>query len=275
MARRRSSSRVPCVDVGAALVLVVLHEVEQAGHGHHRPDACGAARRGKYPRTLKGPAKSSGWTRASQPRPAATPRSTTRSCGRSNGPPSAPGGVALPRPRGGACSRSLRAPARSSAGTRRARRSRRWSPTPPCASGRGGGRRGPPRRVAVVDGRAEELPFADASFDAAVSTFALCTVADPAAALAELRRVLVPGGTLLLLEHVHLQLGAGAGPAEPGGPGLGGRGRRLPPRQRYGEVRPRGRLQRPAGARASLPAGWSRRACAAPSGCRMASALLD
>ncbi len=59
-------------------------------------------------------------------------------------------------------------------------------------------------RVTVVDGRAEELPFADASFDAAVSAFALCTVADPAAALAELRRVLVPGGALLLLEHVHL-----------------------------------------------------------------------
>lgn len=64
-------------------------------------------------------------------------------------------------------------------------------------------------RVAVVDGRAEELPFEEASFDAAVSAFALCTVADPAAALAELRRVLVPDGTLLLLEHVHL-------PWEPG-----------------------------------------------------------
>jgi ubiquinone/menaquinone biosynthesis C-methylase UbiE len=59
-------------------------------------------------------------------------------------------------------------------------------------------------RVAVVDGRAEELPFVAGSFDAAVSAFALCTVADPAAALAELRRVLIPGGTLLLLEHVHL-----------------------------------------------------------------------
>ena len=42
-----------------------------------------------------------------------------------------------------------------------------------------------------------------------MSAFALCTVADPAAALAELRRVLIPGGTLLLLEHVHL-------PWEPG-----------------------------------------------------------
>jgi ubiquinone/menaquinone biosynthesis C-methylase UbiE len=58
--------------------------------------------------------------------------------------------------------------------------------------------------VTVREGRAEELPFEDASFDAAVSAFALCTVADPAAALAELRRVLVPGGKLLLLEHVHL-----------------------------------------------------------------------
>ena len=92
-------------------------------------------------------------------------------------------------------------------------------------------------RATVVDGRAEELPFADASFDAAVSAFALCTVADPAAALAELRRVLVPGGTLLLLEHVHLRMGAGADLAEQGGPGLGRRRRRLPARQRYGEVR--------------------------------------
>ena len=59
--------------------------------------------------------------------------------------------------------------------------------------------------VTVVEGRAESLPFTDARFDAAVSAFALCTVADPAAALAELRRVLVPGGRLLLLEHVHLR----------------------------------------------------------------------
>ena len=63
--------------------------------------------------------------------------------------------------------------------------------------------------VEVAGGRAEALPFAAASFDTAVSAFALCTVADPAAALAELRRVLTPGGRLLLLEHVHL-------PWEPG-----------------------------------------------------------
>lgn len=66
-------------------------------------------------------------------------------------------------------------------------------------------------RVQVVGGHAEELPFADASFDAVVSAFALCTVGDPAAALSELRRVLVPGGALLLLEHVHLDWEPGRG----------------------------------------------------------------
>ena len=59
-------------------------------------------------------------------------------------------------------------------------------------------------RFTLVEGSAEALPFADASFDTAVSAFALCTVAEPAEALSELRRVLVPGGMLLLLEHVHL-----------------------------------------------------------------------
>ncbi len=58
--------------------------------------------------------------------------------------------------------------------------------------------------VQVVEGAAEALPFGDASFDTALATFALCTVMDPASALRELRRVLVPGGRLLLLEHVHL-----------------------------------------------------------------------
>jgi ubiquinone/menaquinone biosynthesis C-methylase UbiE len=56
--------------------------------------------------------------------------------------------------------------------------------------------------VAVVRARAETLPLADASFDTAVSTLALCTIDDPLTALAELRRVLVPGGRFLFLEHV-------------------------------------------------------------------------
>ena len=54
----------------------------------------------------------------------------------------------------------------------------------------------------VVPASAEALPFEDASFDTAVSTLVLCTVAEPARAIAELRRVLRPGGRLLFIEHV-------------------------------------------------------------------------
>ncbi|MFI6645917.1 class I SAM-dependent methyltransferase [Streptomyces sp. NPDC050504] len=56
--------------------------------------------------------------------------------------------------------------------------------------------------VAVVGARAERLPFADGSFDAAVACLVLCSVADQAAALGELHRVLRPGGELRFLEHV-------------------------------------------------------------------------
>ena len=54
----------------------------------------------------------------------------------------------------------------------------------------------------VVRASADTLPFADASFDAVVSTMVLCTVPDPEAAVADVRRVLRPGGRLLYLEHV-------------------------------------------------------------------------
>jgi ubiquinone/menaquinone biosynthesis C-methylase UbiE len=47
----------------------------------------------------------------------------------------------------------------------------------------------------------QSLPFADDSFDAALSTWTLCTIPDVAAALSEVRRVLRPGGTLHFLEH--------------------------------------------------------------------------
>jgi SAM-dependent methyltransferase len=56
-----------------------------------------------------------------------------------------------------------------------------------------------PVRWSGPDG--EHLPFPDDSFDAALSTWTLCTIPDVAAALAELRRVLKPDGTFHFLEH--------------------------------------------------------------------------
>lgn len=54
----------------------------------------------------------------------------------------------------------------------------------------------------LVRGGAERLPFPDHSFDSAVVLLVLCTVNDPVASLAEIHRVLRPGGRLLLMEHV-------------------------------------------------------------------------
>lgn len=54
----------------------------------------------------------------------------------------------------------------------------------------------------IVHAPAESLPFEDDAFDVAVSTLVLCTVADQPRALAELGRVLRPGGSLLFIEHV-------------------------------------------------------------------------
>jgi ubiquinone/menaquinone biosynthesis C-methylase UbiE len=54
----------------------------------------------------------------------------------------------------------------------------------------------------VVRAPAEDLPLEDASFDFIVSTLVLCTVDDPVRALAEIRRLLKPGGQLIFLEHV-------------------------------------------------------------------------
>jgi ubiquinone/menaquinone biosynthesis C-methylase UbiE len=56
--------------------------------------------------------------------------------------------------------------------------------------------------LTLTQARAEALPFADDSFDCAVATLVFCSVADPLRGLREVRRVLKPGGTLLLLEHV-------------------------------------------------------------------------
>ena len=55
-------------------------------------------------------------------------------------------------------------------------------------------------------GDAQALDFPDQSFDAVVCTLSLCTIPDDRAAVAEVRRVLRPGGRFLLLEHVRSPL---------------------------------------------------------------------
>ncbi len=64
-----------------------------------------------------------------------------------------------------------------------------------------------PVPIRVVDAVAGALPFDADSFDAAVACLVLCTVPDPPAALAQLRRVLRPDGELRFLEHVHAERG--------------------------------------------------------------------
>jgi ubiquinone/menaquinone biosynthesis C-methylase UbiE len=59
-----------------------------------------------------------------------------------------------------------------------------------------------PPGVHLVQNDAEALPFPDASFDAALATLVFCSVASPRKSFAELRRVVRPGGTIALLEHV-------------------------------------------------------------------------
>jgi ubiquinone/menaquinone biosynthesis C-methylase UbiE len=56
--------------------------------------------------------------------------------------------------------------------------------------------------ITVANGTAELLPADDGSFDAVVASLMLCSVPDPAVALAEMRRVLRPGGELRFMEHV-------------------------------------------------------------------------
>lgn len=58
------------------------------------------------------------------------------------------------------------------------------------------------RTATLLEGDAEALPFDDASFDTVVCALALCSIPDPRRAIDEMHRVLVPGGRLLLLDHV-------------------------------------------------------------------------
>jgi len=62
-----------------------------------------------------------------------------------------------------------------------------------------------PVPIEVVAGTADQIPADDDSFDAAVTSLVLCTVPDVAGALAEIRRVLRPGGQLRFFEHVRAE----------------------------------------------------------------------
>ncbi len=56
--------------------------------------------------------------------------------------------------------------------------------------------------ITLTQAPAEALPFPDATFDCALATMVFCSVTDPQRGFAEIKRVLKPGGTLLLVEHV-------------------------------------------------------------------------
>jgi SAM-dependent methyltransferase len=65
------------------------------------------------------------------------------------------------------------------------------------------------RSIELRTGYSEALPAADESMDAVVSTLVLCSVKDVNATLAEIRRVLKPGGKYFFLEHVAARAGSG------------------------------------------------------------------
>ena len=105
------------------------------------------------------------------------------------------------------------------------------------------------QRIALVGGQAERLPFPDATFDALTFTYLLRYVADPAATIAELARVVRPGGTIASLEFyvpprrllarrlVALHPRGPARPGRAGGPGVVPR-RALPRSEHLRPLRP-------------------------------------
>lgn len=58
------------------------------------------------------------------------------------------------------------------------------------------------REIELREADAHSLPFADSSFDTVVSTYSLCNIPDPERAVSEMRRVLLPGGKLILVDHI-------------------------------------------------------------------------
>ncbi len=59
--------------------------------------------------------------------------------------------------------------------------------------------------ITLTQAPVEALPFADETFDSAVATIVFCSVTDPLRGFSEIRRVLKPGGSLFLVEHVRAQ----------------------------------------------------------------------
>ena len=235
--------RLP-VDVGAGRVLVVLHEVEQPRHPTPPPRCVWRLPQGREPEDAENGGKCSGWGRESQPLPAATPPSTTRSCGRSSASPSAAGGAGSPRGRAGAC---LEIGAGTGAQLRWYAPRASVTALEPDASMRERARRRAARaaaNVTVVDGRAEGLPVRGRELRRCRERVRSLHGGGPGGG----SRRAPPGPRTRRSASAAgarpSSLGAGAGPAEPGGSGLGGGRRRLPPRPRHGEDRGRGGVRR-------------------------------
>ena len=58
------------------------------------------------------------------------------------------------------------------------------------------------RDIDLKEADAHDLPFTDSSFDTVVSTYAMCSVRDEQQVIAEMKRVLRPGGRLILVDHI-------------------------------------------------------------------------